>query len=355
MDERKIIHIDMDAFYASVEMLDNPELRDKPIAVGWDSQRSVILTANYAARKFGVKSAMSAAIGAQKCPDLIFVPPRFPRYKEISNAIHEIFYRYTDVIEPLSLDEAYLDVTYNKLDLPSATLIAQMIKNDIRREISLVASAGVSYNKFLAKIASDQDKPDGLFVILPNQAIAFLENLPIHLFYGVGKVTADKFRTMGVHFGRDLKELSLDFLVKQFGKSGAYFYSVVRGIDDRVVQADRTRKSVGMETTFDTDIFDYTSFYAEAAELLTHLWKKYGRFRPAKTLTLKLKFTNFKVITRSNSVPEGFLKEETAFETLQHLVEIVFPLELPVRLIGVQFSNFLEDHEEEGQQLTLNF
>lgn len=345
----------MDAFFASVEELDNPSLIGKPIAVGSPGKRGVLTTANYEARKFGVKSAMSSIMAEKKCPDLIFVPPRFERYKEISNQIRQIFARYTDIIEPLSLDEAFLDVTYNKINLPSATIIAQSIKNDIKNEIGLIASAGISYNKFLAKIASDQDKPNGLFIITPNDAAAFIENLPIRKFFGIGKVTAEKFIEMGIISGRDLKELSLEFLTTQFGKSGAYFYNVCRGIDNRPVEVDRERKSVAYETTFEHDIFDYHSFIQEINDALEGLWKRYQRIgKIAKTLQLKVKFNNFKAITRSITLTNGYLTIESIEEMALQLTEQVFPLEQPVRLLGLQLSNFIEETPKEVQ-LTIAF
>lgn len=356
MQIRKIIHIDMDAFYASVEQLDQPELRGKPIAVGHSGERGVLTTASYEARKFGVKSAMSSAVAAKKCPGLIFVPPRFERYKEISQSIHLIFQRYTDIIEPLSLDEAFLDVTFNKVDIPSATLIAQAIKNDIKNELNLVASAGVSYNKFLAKIASDVDKPDGLFVIQPKDATHFLEELPIQKFHGVGKVTAEKFLAMGVFLGKDLKNLSLEFLMNQFGKSGAYFYNVVRGVDDRLVEAHRERKSVAFENTFESDVYDYNHFCQTTYEIIEGLWKRYSRLgKTAKTVQLKIKYNDFKTITRSTTLVEGFYQKEQIEKVVQQLIDGVFPLPKAVRLIGVQLGNFITEEQKIAQQLTLNF
>lgn len=347
----------MDAFYASVEQLDFPELRGKAIAVGYSGDRGVITTASYEARKYGVKSAMSSAVAKEKCPHLIFVPPRFQRYKEISSQIRQIYQRYTDIIEPLSLDEAYLDVTYNKVNIPSASIIAQSIKNDIRNEINLIASAGISYNKFLAKMASDEDKPDGLFVIKPKEAEAYLNQLSIRRFYGVGKVTAEKFTQMGVQTGRDLKELSLDFLVQQFGKSGNYFYHVCRGIDERKVESSREQKSVASETTFHQDIFEYEEFILQMYEQIESLWSRYQRVeRLAKTAQLKVKFNDFKSITRSNTIIEGFDSKEQLIETFTLLANAIFPLEKPVRLIGVQLSNFEKDDTVLLPiQLTLDF
>lgn len=355
MQIRKIIHIDMDAFFASVEQLDFPELRDKPIAVGGSKERGVVAAASYEARKFGVKSAMSSKIAAQKCPDLIFVKPRFERYKEISQQIHQIFKRYTDLIEPLSLDEAFLDVTYNKVGISSATFIAQAIRNDIKNELQLIASAGVSYNKFLAKMASDQDKPNGLFVIRPKDAIYFLEQLPINRFYGVGKVTSEKLNAIGVLNGRDLKALSLEFLMNQFGKSGTFFYDVCRGVDNRLVEANHERKSIAVEHTFDKDVFDYTRFVEESSELIEELWRRYQRFgKIAKTFQLKVKYNDFKQTTRSSTDLEGIHSKERLEELLQPLIDQYFPLVKPIRLLGLQLSNFL-DEEAKPLQLTLKF
>lgn len=355
MNFRKIIHIDMDAFYASVEQLDNPDLRGKPVAVGGNSERGVVAAASYEARKFGVRSAMSSKIAARKCPDLLFVKPRFERYKEISRAIHEIFQRYTDHIEPLSLDEAFLDVTYNKINLNSATFIAQAIKNDIRNELGLIASAGVSYNKFLAKMASDQDKPDGLFVIRPQDGIKFIDTLPIERFYGVGKVTAEKMHDLGIFNGEHLRGLSLDFLAAHFGKSGNYFYNVSRGVDDREVRVERERKSVGSESTYFSDISDPSQFREEARTMLDRVWERYDRFdQVGKTISIKLKYFDFTVITRAQTRPSG-LGTRKAFNEAGHaLIEQVLPLEKPVRLIGFQVSGFLQE-EDLPVQMTLEF
>jgi len=256
LPNRKIIHVDMDAFFASVEQRDNPELKGKPIAVGGGSKRGVITTASYEARPFGIRSAMPGFKAKAKCPDLIFVKPRFEVYGQVSKQIREIFSRYTDLIEPLSFDEAFLDVTECKVDLEFATDIAKAIKADIEQETSLTASAGVSYCKFIAKIASDMNKPDGLTVIKPKQAISFLESLPVEKFFGVGKVTAQKMKSRGIYTGKDLKEWSQYDLIKQFGKPGRFYYDIVRGIDDRPVKVERERKSLGIERTFEDPIDD---------------------------------------------------------------------------------------------------
>jgi len=353
---RKIIHIDMDAFYASVEQLDFPELRGKPVAVGGSAERGVVAAASYEARKFGVRSAMSSKIAARKCPGLIFIRPRFERYKEISRSIHEIFHRYTDNIEPLSLDEAFLDVTFNKIDLSSATFIAQAIKNDIRNELNLIASAGVSYNKFLAKMASDQDKPDGLFVIRPQDALDFIHTLPIGKFFGVGKVTAEKMNGLGIFHGSDLEKFSLDQLNHHFGKSGSYFYNIARGIDHREVQSERERKSIAVENTFSADIYDSNKFRREASAILEKLWERYQRFgQPGKTLNLKIKFNDFVQLTRAQTRPGQFLTRAAFEETGNHLVEQVLPLDRPVRLIGFQISGFQQEITELPAQMTLDF
>ncbi len=356
MELRKIIHIDMDAFFASVEQLDNPDLRGKPVAVGGNAERGVIAAASYEARKFGVKSAMSSKIAAKKCPQLIFVRPRFERYKEISNSIHEIFSRYTDEIEPLSLDEAFLDVTFNKIDLNSATFIAQSIKNDIRNELNLIASAGVSYNKFLAKMASDQDKPDGLYIIRPKEGINFINTLPIERFFGVGKVTALKMHELGITNGKTLRNFSLEFLIDHFGKSGKYFYNIARGIDNRNVESERERKSIAVESTFEIDIFDSTKFRMQADVILERLWTRYQKFgQSGKTLSIKLKYNDFTQITRSTTKNNRFISKNSVEETGKLLMEQVLPLSKPIRLIGFQISGFQQEAEEIATQMTLDF
>lgn len=364
MEVRKIIHVDMDAFYASVEELDFPELKGKAVAVGGNADRGVVAAANYEARKFGVKSAMSSRLAAKKCPHLIFVKPRFERYKEISNEIHQIFHRYTDQIEPLSLDEAFLDVTFNKMDIKSATFIAQAIKNDIKNELNLIASAGVSYNKFLAKTASDQDKPDGLFIIKPKEGLDFIDCLPIGRFYGVGKVTSETMKDLGISTGKDLRELSLEFLTKIFGKSGLYFYQIARGIDNREVTPNRERKSIAVENTFENDIFNITDFREKSKIILEKLWDRYQvksidktKFiGHGKTLNIKLKYLDFIQLTRSHThrVP---IKNYNTFEQIGlQLIEQVLPLQKPVRLIGFQISNFeLEEKTKVDSQLTIDF
>lgn len=346
MVARKIIHVDMDAFYASVEQLDNPKLKGLPVAVGGNAERGVIAAASYEARKFGVKSAMSSKMAARMCPNLIFVRPNFKRYKEVSNHIHEIFHRYTDIIEPLALDEAFLDVTENKIGMPSATFIAQSIKTDIYNELNLVASAGVSYNKFLAKLASDQDKPNGLFIIQPGKGEDYMDQLPIERFFGVGKVTADKMRQMGIFKGKDLKQYSQEELFKYFGKSGLFLYHVCRGVDERLVKNDRQRKSLAAERTFSKDIFDANSFRTVSNSILEETWKRYeNQSRKGRSLSIKLKYSDFSQITRSSTSTKEILSFSQLENMAQNLVENVLPLEKPVRLIGFQISGFTEEND----------
>lgn len=336
---RKIIHVDMDAFYASVEQLDHPELRGKPIAVGGGSKRGVVSAASYEARKFGVKSAMSGYMAKRNCPELIFVQPRYDRYKEISKAIREIFLDYTDLVEPLSLDEAYLDVTTNKKGNPSATLIAREIRNRILEELGLTASAGISVNKFIAKVASDYNKPDGQKTVNPEEVIPFLEALEIRKFYGVGKVTADKMYRMGIFTGKDLKGKSLEYLMDTFGKSGSYYYNVVRGIHKSEVRPHRIPKSVGAERTFNenlsSEIFMLERLQQIALELERRLKKENIS---GKTITLKIKYSDFTLQTRSKTLPyfisEGELIKETAKELLYQEV-----LQNSVRLLGISLTN----------------
>ncbi len=345
---RKIIHIDMDAFYASVEQLDNPDLIGKPIAVGGTRERGVIAAASYEARKFGVKSAMNSQTAVKLCPELIFVKLNFARYKEISQHIHTIFHRYTDVIEPLALDEAFLDVTDNKLQMNSATFIAQSIKTDIKTELGLVASAGVSYSKFLAKLASDQDKPNGLFVITPEEAQAYVNELPIERFFGVGKVTADRMHELQIYKGKDLKGFSLEQLTQHFGKAGKFLFDICRGIDNRPVVPDRERKSIAAETTLHADIFDTNGFLDLSERMLNAVWERYQRFgKLGKSLTLKVKYNDFTVRNRSKTLPEGIKTIEQLKLIADELTVQFTPLELPIRLLGFQISGFIEGEPEQ--------
>lgn len=341
---RKIIHIDMDAFFASVEQLDNPTLRGKAIAVGGNKDRGVIAAASYEARKHGVKSAMSSKIAARMCPELIFVKPNFERYKEVSQHINAIFHRFTNLVEPLSLDEAFLDVTNNFVQMPSATFIAQSIKTDIFNEIGLVASAGVSYNKFLAKLASDQDKPNGLFVITPDEAQRYIDEMPIHRFYGVGTVMADKMHELQIYKGKDLKRFSTDQLTHFFGKTGSYLFQICRGVDERPVIADRLRKSIAAEKTLNQDIFDSVSFYSQIETVLNAVWERYNRIeKRGKTITLKVKFGDFTISNRSKTSLFNIHSKDQLVEITNELMLKFIPLEKPVRLIGIQISNFNEE------------
>jgi DNA polymerase-4 len=352
---RRILHIDMDAFYASVEQRDNPALRGQPVAVGGAGPRSVVAAASYEARKFGVHSAMSSVTARRKCPDLVFVPPRFDVYRAVSQQIRAIFARYTSLIQPLSLDEAYLDVTAPLMDRGgSATVIAEEIRSAIRLETGLTASAGVSYNKFLAKLASDYRKPDGLFVITPSIGPAFVENLPVGKFHGVGPVTAAKMNQLGIHTGLDLKQQTRAFLMAQFGKAGDDFYHLARAEDDRPVVADHPRKSVGAETTFARDLLDWDEVAPALEPVFAKLWAAYNRHGPtARTVTVKIKFANFKQITRSQSCAEAITSRAILEQLSLDLLQPHFPPRRGVRLLGVSLSNFEAAPVAESRQTTL--
>lgn len=336
---RKIIHIDMDAFFASVEQMDNPELRGKPIAVGGSESRGVVAAASYEARKFGVRSAISGVLAKKYCPEIIFVRPRFERYKEISNQIHKIFRDYTDLIEPLSLDEAYLDVTQNKKGNPSASLLAQEIRNRIFNEVGLTASAGISINKFVAKIASDYNKPNGQKTVTPDEVIPFLEVLPIRKFYGVGKVTTEKMYQLGIFTGLELKSKSLEFLEKHFGKSGSYYYHVVRGIHNSEVKSSRIAKSVAAEHTFETNLSSEI-FMLEQLELIAgSLERRLKKHNVSgKTVTLKIKYSDFTQQTRSKTLPY-FIADKGLI--LENVKELLYQERMKdsVRLLGISMSN----------------
>ena len=353
MTERKIIHIDMDAFYASVEQRDNPELRGRPIAVGHAGERGVVSAASYEARKFGVRSAMASLKAMRLCPELIFVPGRMEVYKEVSDQIHEIFREYTDIIEPLALDEAFLDVTENKKGIPLAIDIAREIKHRIREELGLVASAGVSYNKFLAKIASDYRKPDGLCTIHPDHALDFIAHLPVESFWGVGKVTAKRMHALGIHYGRELREWSLDGLTREFGKAGKLYYDFARGIDLRPVEAVRVRKSIGCERTLERDISTRSSviveLYHTAEELIRRLADKDFR---GNTLTLKVKFHDFTQITRSITQEKELLKMKTILPLAKRILADVQYEDHPIRLIGLSVSNPRDEENGDTRQST---
>ncbi|WP_133575269.1 DNA polymerase IV [Pedobacter metabolipauper] len=332
----------MDAFYASVEQRDFPEYRGKPIVVGGSPDgRGVVATASYEARKFGVKSAMSSRQAIQLCPEAIFVRPRFDAYKAVSAGIREIFGRYTDLIEPLSLDEAYLDVTVDKLNIGSAMEIAKQIKQAIKDELNLTASAGVSSNKFVAKIASDMNKPDGLTFIGPSKIEAFMEKLPVERFFGVGKVTAKKMKSMHLHTGEDLKKLSEQQLVRYFGKAGKFYYSIVRGIDERPVHAERETKSLAAEDTFQHDLITLEEMYTELSKLTEKVVLRLSRNQlKGRTITLKIKFSDFKQITRNHSFTQPISDYQTIIDTAKELLDNVDLEDKPVRLLGISLSNF---------------
>ena len=354
--ERKIIHIDMDAFYASVEQRDNPSLRGKPIAVGHAEERGVVAAASYEARRYGVRSAMSSAKAKRLCPSLIFVRGRMDVYKEVSRQIHEIFHEYTDIIEPISLDEAFLDVTENKPGIELAVDIAKEIKQKIRERLHLVASAGVSYNKFLAKIASDYRKPDGLCTIHPAQALDFIAGLPIESFWGVGPVTAKRMHALGIHNGLQLRACSPDRLLREFGKVGSVYYDFARGIDLRPVEAVRIRKSIGCERTLEKDVSLRSSviieLYHVAVELVSRLEKKDFR---GNTLTLKIKFHDFRQITRSLTQSRELTTLDVILPLAKQLLQEVDYAEHPIRLIGLSVSNPREETGGHGVWGQLSF
>jgi DNA polymerase-4 len=337
---RKIIHIDMDAFFASVEQLDHPELRGKPVAVGGSGPRSVVAAASYEARKFGVRSAMPSVVAKRLCPGLIFVRHNFSRYTEISAQVFSIFSEYTDLIEPLSIDEAFLDVTDDKQKIGSATLIAKRIRSDIRQRTGLTASAGISVNKFLAKIASDINKPDGIFIIKPEEAEKFIEDLPIEKFYGIGKVTAVKMHKMGIHSGADLKRWDLVSLIRNFGKAGVFFYNMVRGKDDRPVEPEQDRKSVGTELTYEKDLTTSFEIIAELYKLEKELMERMEHSGTSgRTITLKIKFSDFRQITRSRTV-QNYIRDFTALHQEVTALRQTISLENQrIRLLGVSICS----------------
>ena len=351
--QRKIIHVDMDAFYASVEQMDNPALKGRPLAVGGAEKRGVVSAASYEARKFGVRSAMSGYLAKKNCPDLIFVPPRFERYKEISLKIRNIFFDYTELVEPLSLDEAYLDVTTNKKGNPSASLIAEEIRQRIFDEVGLTASAGISINKFLAKVASDYNKPNGQKTVNPEEVISFLENLEIRKFYGVGKVTADKMYHLGIFTGKDLKQKSVEFLRENFGKSGDYYYHVVRGIHNSEVKPNRIPKSVGAERTFDENLSSEVFMLQRLENIATELEKRLKKSKiSGKTVTLKIKYSDFTLQTRSKTLPYYIADKSLILETTK---ELLYQEKLgnSVRLLGISLSNLNTEKNEPLEQKVL--
>ena len=352
---RKIIHVDMDAFYASVEQRDNPDLRGKPVAVGGSAARGVVAAASYEARVFGVRSAMPSVTAKRRCTDLIFVKPRFEIYRAVSNQIREVFAEHTDLIEPLSLDEAYLDVTENKQSIPIATEVAQIIRNRIKEVTGLNASAGISYCKFLAKMASDLNKPNGQAVITPARGPQFVAELPVKKFHGVGPATAAKMERLGILTGADLREQSPEFLREHFGKSGDWYYRISRGIDHRPVEPHRERKSVGAEDTFAEDIFTLDAARAEIKALAAKVWRSCeAKDLTGRTVTLKVKYADFQQITRSRTIGQGVRDAEELAGVASTLLEPLFPVEKGIRLLGVTLSSLEAKGEEPAiRQLSL--
>lgn len=354
--DRKIIHIDMDAFYASVEQRDFPELRGKPIAVGGSAKRGVVASASYEARRYGVRSAMPSITAKRKCPNLIFVKHRFPIYREVSQQIRDIFHEYTDLVEPLSLDEAFLDVTEPKKGPPSATIIANEIRRRIEEETQLTASAGISFNKFLAKVASDINKPNGYKVITPEEAIPFLEELKIEKFFGIGKVTAKKMHKMSIYKGKDIKKMTEIELVQRFGKVGRHFYRIVRADDQRPVNPNRIRKSIGAERTFSEDIADL-NLMKEKLEYIGGVVFDYMKNKQnfGRTVTLKIKTPDFQQLTRSKSFQSEIRQREQLMKIVFELLEQNLEEFPAARLLGVSISNLEREHDGDGVQLELDF
>lgn len=334
----------MDAFYASVEQRDNDDFKGKPLVVGSRSERGVIAAASYEARKFGVRSAMPSSTALKKCPELIFVKPRIDYYKTVSKEIMNIFHEYTNLVEPLSLDEAFLDVTENSINQPSATLLAKELKEKIHAATQLNASAGVSYNKFLAKIASDVNKPNGLFVIPPEKAIAFIDTLEIRKFFGIGKVGAQKMLELGIKNGADLRTKDKAFLAEHFGKNGLYFYDIARGIDNRPVNPNRERKSVGAEQTFQKDVIRIDEVFNHLESIANECFRRLEKTgKMGKTITLKIRYSNFETITKSKTFSGTIASQEVFRMALLQVLKLVDEWEKPIRLLGVSVSNFDED------------
>ena len=343
----------MDAFFASVEQLDNPELRGKPVAVGGSGVRHVVAAASYEARKFGVRSAMPSITAKRLCPELIFVRHHFDRYEEISALVFKILREYSDLVEPLSIDEAFLDVTSDKMNICSATIIAKKIRNEIREKTGLTASAGISYNKFLAKIASDINKPDGIFVITPEDAEQFIESLPIGKFYGIGKVTAEKMHMLGIHDGATLKQWDLVSLIRNFGKAGKFYFDIVRGIDDRPVEPFSERKSVGTELTYEKDLTTRFEIIAELYKIEKELMERIENVgTTGKTITVKVKFADFRQVTRSKTLQKYIRDFETLHREVSDIRRSMKLEDVRIRLLGVSISS-LESEEPDENQLIL--
>jgi len=354
---RKILHIDMDAFYASVEQRDNPELRGKPLVVGGrPERRGVVAACSYEARKFGIHSAMPSARAVKLCKDVIFTRPRFEAYREASQKIHAVFRQYTKLIEPLSLDEAYLDVTDISRFAGSATEVAVQIKKQIQEEVNLTASAGVSYNKFLAKVASDMDKPDGIYIIRPEAAEAFVEQLEIRKFFGIGKVTEKKMQALGIYTGADLKRLSKIQLQTQFGRSGSYYYNIARGIDERSVNPERIRKSIGSETTFDGNVVDKKKIWTTLTGLASGLGKSlHKKDVTARTVTLKVKYSDFQQITRSKTSEQQVHDESSIINVLPELLHKTEVGKRPIRLIGITLANLGAGNDQTNAEIAKSY
>ena len=351
---RRIIHVDMDAFFASVEQRDDPALRGRPVAVGHAAARGVVAAASYEARVFGVRSALPSVTALRRCPDLVFVPPRFDVYREVSRQIHEVFARYTDLIQPLSLDEAYLDVTANKAGLATAWLTAKAIRAAILEETGLTASAGISYNKFLAKLASDHRKPNGQFAVTPDMGAAWVETLPVSRFHGVGPVTAAKMKRLGIETGADLRAKPFEFLQQHFGSSAGWYHAIARGQDDRPVNPDRVRKSSGSETTFDRDLTEPGEIEAGVLRMADDVWRWCeGRQAFGRTVTVKVKYGDFQQITRSRSQPAAVVTRDGLHASALELIRSVLPPEKGVRLVGVTVSNFAEPPATSASELPI--
>jgi DNA polymerase-4 len=351
---RKIIHVDMDAFFAAVEQRDDPALRGRPVAVGYPAARGVVAAASYEAQAFGVRSALPSVTALRRCPELVFAAPRFEVYKAVSRQIHAIFAEFSDLIQPLSLDEAYLDVTRNRAGLPSAWATGKAIRARILEDTGLTASAGISYNKFLAKLASDQNKPDGQFAVTPEMGPAFVQALPVSRFHGVGPVTAAKMQRLGIATGADLRAKSLAFLEQHFGSSADWYYAIARAEDHRPVNPHRTRKSSGSETTFDRDLTDPAEIEAGVLRMADDVWawckgaQAFGR-----TVTVKIKFQDFRLVTRSRSHADVVATRELLHETALDLVRSIYPPRTGIRLVGVTVSNFADPVRVDAEPLPL--
>ncbi|RFP07003.1 DNA polymerase IV [Komagataeibacter xylinus] len=352
---RRIIHVDMDAFYASVEQRDDPALRGRPLAVGGVGRRGVVAAASYEARRFGVRSAMPSVTAQRKCPGLLFVPPRFDVYRAVSAQVHDIFSRFTPLIQPLSLDEAYLDVTHSLLPYPSATAIAQAIRDLIREETGLTASAGVSYNKFLAKLASDYRKPDGQFVITPRMGADFVAALPVEEFHGIGPATAARMHALGIRTGLDLRRQPLSRLLRHFGKAADFYYGIARGIDERPVEVNRPRRSVGAEKTFEADIRDWPAACGIATDLSARVWDRCtARSLTGVTVTIKVKYNDFRQIVRGRTAVEPVRDATDLADRAQALLAPCFPPPRGIRLLGITVSGLrARDQQPAPRQLAL--